>query len=253
PHSVGTPLFKGLTPLLWLVLVEPNSERARNTRFARATLGLVSVYLALYAFPVASAQVSLSLAVMLISVAVFLHDSFLTLQPYLKPAFSGPGIRKLVAASVAFLLASLYLLQLASAIQTYESLVSLGLSGAERVRVTIPDKNVYGWLTSELDTHCDTFFSMPGLFSLYFWTRKDPPTRLLMSDWIGLLNAPQQQKVVDDLSTYNRECIVYSPRVVEFWRRGQDLSRSPLARYIHDQFISIDQRDGYYFMIRKAQ
>jgi hypothetical protein len=98
---------------------------------------------------------------------------------------------------------------------------------------------------------CQAMSSVPGIFSLYFWTGKESPTGLTMNDSLGLLNDKQQRAVVAELSRYSGMCIVYSPALVEFWRRGTDFSGSPLNNYIQAEFRPTAQYDGYFIMKRK--
>jgi hypothetical protein len=46
-------------------------------------------------------------------------------------------------------------------------------------------------------------------------------------------------------------CIVYTPELVKAWRRGQDLSRSPLVRYIRAEFVTVAGADGNFILKRK--
>ena len=76
---------------------------------------------------------------------------------------------------------------------------------------------------------------------------------LMMNDWPAFFNAKQQETIIDDLKRNSTACIVYNPALVEFLRAGQDLSLSPLANYIQKEFVRTEQRNGYYFMVRKEQ
>jgi hypothetical protein len=124
------------------------------------------------------------------------------------------------------------------------------MPGAERIRVASGVAELYRWMKPNLDS-CPAICSVPGLFSLYFWTGKESPTSLTMSNSIGLLDEMQQRAITRDLSRYPELCIVYSPELIEFWRRLQDLSRSPLEQYLQAEFKRTAEHDGYFLMKRK--
>ena len=153
--------------------------------------------------------------------------------------------------AVLALLMAVYVRELRRAHSEHAGLVPLGLRGAERIEVSRTDADTYQWLTSELKSRCPSFFSMPGLFSFYFWTHQAPPTMLMMNDWPAFFNAKQQEAIIGDLKRNSTACIVYNPALVEFLRAGQDLSQSPLANYIQKEFVRTEERNGYYFMVRK--
>ena len=89
------------------------------------------------------------------------------------------------------------------------------------------------------------------MFSFYIWTDTTPPTGMLMNNWIGLLTQDQQRKIITDLSNRPRLCIIYDSGLVGFWRRGQDVSASPLVRYIQDGFQRSTQVGDYVILVRK--
>ena len=140
--------------------------------------------------------------------------------------------------------------ELRAAHAEYSNSVSLNMPGAERIRVSPRVAELYRWMKLNLDS-CTAVYSVPGQFSLDFWTGKDSPTNLTINNAIGLLNDMQQRAIIRDLTRYPELCIVYSPKMIEFWRRGQDLSRSPLNQYVQAEFKPTTEHDGYFIMKRK--
>jgi hypothetical protein len=240
-------IYNFTIPWTWLVLV-PSTPSYRGTpTFARITLCLLSVLTALYLLPVAGTQLSFSVILTIPVVCVWLDDTRSML------ALWSRGVPLLRAAEVLIaglaLLSSLY--WAASARHTYHVLFPLRLTGAERIHVPKRKVAEYLSITKTLQRSCETNFSMPGIFSLYFWTGQEPPTRLLMNNWIGLVSNRDKEQIVADLSHFDKLCVVYNQDLVEFWRRGQDLSASPLARYIHEGFVPL-KRVGHYVILVRA-
>jgi hypothetical protein len=208
----------------------------------------MSVFAALYLLPVAGAQLPFSLVLTTPVVCCFLDDSKTI-------AVGSLGWARAVRAVEITVLALLLVangLWARRAVVLYDRLEQMPLAGADRIHTTPKEALTYSWMTNAVKRSCDASFSMPGIFSLYFWTETEPPTTLTQSNWIGLLNDAQQQQVVKDLTRVEKLCIVYSPWLVGFWRRGQDLSASPLARYIQEEFVPLSKRDRYTILVRRS-
>jgi hypothetical protein len=242
-------MYNFVVPFAWLVLTPSIGDDSNKPPFARVALCLLSVFTALYLLPVAGAQVAFSVLLTIPIVCVFLNDAVVV-----PIAISRLGGRmRVVEVAAAVVLTMVSVRSAIRAVQEYRRLTPMELAGAERIHLVANKAADYRWITASLTNACDSNYSMPGIFSLYFWTKTEPPTELLASNWIGLLNTDQQQQVAKDLSRFQRLCVVYNASLVSFWRRGQDLSASPLARYIRDEFTPFAERDGYVVFIRKDQ
>ena len=239
-------MYNFTTPFAWLILVPGSGYGSQKIPFARVALCLLSVFTALYPLPVAGAQVPFAVVLMVPTVCVFLDDA----RAMLVRMVPLDWVKEMAKVGAVVVLAAANAMFLFWAVQHYRNLKPLSLAGADRIRLGAAQAADYRWITSTLKDSCDSNFSMPGIYSLYFWTGTPPPTELLAGNWLGLLDQDQQQQVVRDLSSYRRLCVVYSPRLVRFWRRGQKLSASPLARYIQADFSPAAQRNGYIILVR---
>jgi hypothetical protein len=240
-------MYSFAVPFAWLILVPASNDGSAKPPFARVALCLLTVFTALYPLPVAGAQVAFSVVLTIPMVCVFVADASSMLVAL---ARFGWMVRQVATIAAVVVLAAANAAFLFWTVHNYRGLKPLSLAGAERIRVDAAKAADYRWITATLKQSCDSNFSMPGIYSLYFWTNTEPPAELLAGNWMGLLNEDQQQHVVNDLSRHARLCIVYNPRLVLFWRRDQDLSVSPLARYIQDNFAASAQRDGYIILVR---
>ncbi|HSU31721.1 MAG TPA: hypothetical protein VLJ11_10845 [Bryobacteraceae bacterium] len=249
-HTYGVRLLKLVTPFNWLVVVIPSSQGKDSRFFARVFLCFLGVFVALYPFPVASAQLLFALVPLIVVIAVFWHDAFVALAAVVA-GLNRRNTRRALSATAMLLLAGVYAKALHGAQANYAALVPLRLPGAANIHVTPREADTYRWVTDELDRHCASFFSMPGMFSFHFWTGKDTPTMMMMNDWPGFLNASQQQVVVRDLAHNHTSCVISNPGITNIFLRGQDMSESPVARYIYSHFREIAERNGYHLLVRK--
>ena len=243
-----TLLYNLSIPFCWLILLPSHPEEDSEKRFARTALALLSAVVSIYPLPVGGAQIGFAVFLMVPVSCILVDDAW--------RAFRAAGVLKQPAARLAgvaagLLLACVSLFDLDQSVRRYERLEPLALSGASRIRVDASQAADYTWMTHYLRESCDAFFSMPELPSLYLWTNSKSPTTWNVSDWFGMLDSAKQEIIARKLAGYSNMCIVYNADLVEFWRRGQDLSRSPLARYIRDEFTAAGSRDGYEVLVRK--
>jgi hypothetical protein len=245
-------LFTLLLPFCWLAMVPSTATPPHlfaKQRFGRFAISIVAVLNGIYPLPVAGADNRFSTVLMVPVLCCFIYD----VAPILFTWKTAERRKRLLQWGAAAGLAASYGAYLLISVKEYRTLTPLNLPGAERIHVNPELAGEYQWIVRQLKSSCDSHFSMPGFFSLYFWTRTEPPTLALMSNWLGMFSAAEQQRIVEDISRIPRMCIVYNPRYVEYWRRGQSLSASPLARYIGENFTSITSRGEYSILVRKPQ
>jgi hypothetical protein len=120
----------------------------------------------------------------------------------------------------------------------YDDLKPLHLPGARFVRVNPIVAQELRELTRVVKANCDTFYSVPGLNSLYIYSGLPTPTGQL-ANWAGDLNNSEERDVVSQLShlqrTGTRVCIVRdvnSPYYYDAWIPGGTEANGPIGRFI---------------------
>jgi hypothetical protein len=95
--------------------------------------------------------------------------------------------------------------------EQYSANVPLGLPGTQMIRVDSVIRHNLRQLTDVVREHCDAFYSVPGIDSLYIYTGIPAPTGQL-ANWAGMLTQSQEQEVSSTLNhlqaTGKRVCIV---------------------------------------------
>ena len=229
-------LFALVMPFCWLLIVPPLRSGV-DPGMTRGALGLIAGFFVLYAFPVSGSQVLSSTLLPMVMLPVLLHDvaaDFLTIRRPGRAAFD-------MAAAVMF--AALLVSQTRFATATYAANVPLDLPGARRIHVSPEDRGTAHWLTDQL-ADCRSFFTMPGLFSLYFWTGKTTPTALNNNNLLAFFSAAQQDRVIAELSTHEDLCVVVAPDLIKFFDRGQVATDPPLLRYLHENYAPVAVRNS---------
>jgi hypothetical protein len=160
------------------------------------------------------------------------------------------GLKALGFAAVTAVL-GLALLQANQAASAYKRLEPSGLPGSRLLHLPRQQADFYRQIIQSARTHGRSFFTMPGLGSLYFWADADPPTCIHPTAWMTLLTPAQQTKVVSDLEKAPNLCVIRWNPLIEFWTRGRDISGNKVVRYIEDSFVTAESFNGCDIMVRK--
>jgi hypothetical protein len=138
-----------------------------------------------------------------------------------------------------------------TAAKSYRTTEALGLPGAAFLHMPQEQAQFYRQLTRAVCANGRTFFSMPGLCSLYFWSGLEPPTTLNAGAWFILFSPEKQAKVVQDLQQAPDLCIVRWKEMNSFWSGQRDTSQNDIVRYINDHFLKTDSVGGCEILVRR--
>jgi hypothetical protein len=243
-------LLNFATPFLWLLLL-PNANTDHRDNYdlpVRLALVFMGLILTLQIFPITGTHMSYGTVTMSVIGTICLYDGLKALQPFYEHSKLVP-----FAASI-FTWAALIVISLGWSVLSfnkYHAAVALALPGAQRIHLPENEANTFRDLVSRINEKCDTFVTMPGLYSFYFWTGKDSPTMLNATAWMSLLDDAKQQTVVHDIESIPRLCAIYHPQLTRNGSLNRDLSNSPLATYIFQELVTESTYGEYQFMVRK--
>jgi hypothetical protein len=237
-------LFAYAVPAAVLVLIPRDmTERSVGDAFARLVLALVAVTESLWAFPVAGSQQAfatfLPALILVIAVADGCRDLAALCARW--AWWPTPIVRRLVPAAVVAILLPVLQVEAAASKARYQGGVPLGLPGAHAIRLDAKLVRYFQRLTEVLGESPGTFFTLPGTYSLYFWTDREPPTAMSLTNWMYILDDRQQERIVSELAAHPETQVVVSPRLIDFWMQGDPLPASPLVRYIDANFAPATQ------------
>jgi hypothetical protein len=255
-----------MLPFLWLMLAGPAS---RDNRTGRLALLAIATLQPLIAYPIAGTQlVPASLLLVVIGV-VCLKDGLQTFSTASTriPLFWGAAIGRrdagaprapwwirlgLPGAACAILLGQISLDVLAGK-KGYDQKVSLNLPGAHRLRLDVEDARVFQDITRVLARpEVDTFLSLPGLNSFYFWAQKEPPTGFNTTKWMSLLDDATQENIWQATKRHAQVMVLRNNGLVKAWTRGRPMDHSPLVQHIEQEFQIIGGEAGYELLERKT-
>lgn len=229
--------------LLWLLLVPPTGvERDRETVFVRTGLVLLALIEMLQVYPVAGTQVRAASVLMIVPAGMLLGDALDELAAWSARTQDqrGPGLlanasNGVLAVAVALALASIAQ-PLTTFVHTWGDFKPLVTSGSSTLRLPPGRADGFADLARTVRRECRALVTYPGFNSLYVWSGIAPPTGLNAGTWMLLLDAEQQQRVVDAVADEPGTCLVRNPKQAEGWLQGRPLPDRPLARFVTTQF-----------------
>jgi hypothetical protein len=247
----GATTMVTMAPLVWVILLPTSASWDLEALFPRAIVCLLTAWYLPIAYPVAGSQEAWA-TMFLIPAAII---GFADAGAVVAPRLNRPFLHRV--AEPAFLLLIVWLFypqfgwrHLDDLVHRYTGRVALGLPGSDRIRLADEEVQLYRTLTTSIGQECDAFVSMPGLYSLNFWTRKEPPTGFNNTVWMLQTDDRQQQQAVDRLARHPRPCVIYNRILTEEWVGDRDISRRPLVRYIRTSFRTARTIGDFELMVR---
>jgi hypothetical protein len=241
-------VFKMLVPFCWLLMVQPAGFRREHT-IGRSVTALIGATLSLYPFPVAGHQIRIGALLPVMMVPILAYD----LLKALPERRAGSHLRALfhtgpVAAAVVLAFGAVATLRSARA---YWHGVPLGLPGTSLIRTEQKQADDMRWVTAHLSS-CTSSYSMPGLLSFAFWTGLALLTTLNINDVLAFIRPAQQQRIIESLSRQSGLCVVYNPKYLQVFDRGQIETDPPLLHYLQTEFVPAAERDGFIILKRRT-
>jgi hypothetical protein len=250
-----------LLPWVWLALVRvPTKKHAEAPdSFFRTFLCLAAVWQGLQAYPVAGTQAVTGSFLLVLVYALCLKDAVVVLaaEPWLDRNLRSVVPRTAVLFKYLIFAGLLYLFgaKWCNPLGSWcfrGSLASLGLPGAQHLRMGGADVKNYRALTDYVESHCDTFVTFGGLNSIYFWTDKPPLTRFNFAE-VMLLSDRDQDVVAAALKNSKRSLVVINERRLPFVAESDVLGSGPLARFIREECHEVKRLGPFRILAPKAK
>jgi hypothetical protein len=230
--------------LAWIVVLPPagSDVPGARDRFTRLVLALLPVLGVLQAYPVAGTQMYVAALLFLPAGCALLWDG----ARELRVVTAGRPVDQLrwmatvgTVAGVALL--AKFVAPLAEGVDSgaraYANTPSLGLNGSQRLHLPQQRADALRGLATTMKAECDAVVMRPGLNSFYIWSEMEPPTAFNATDWMYLLDAEQQQRIVDTVRGADRLCLLQNEDRYNGWvvssPQGGPPDR-PLLRFIGD-------------------
>lgn len=248
-------------PFLWVALIPlgraagkgaaagagPGAGEEGGLSLGRLVLGMMAGFQTLQAYPVAGSQRGPATFLLLPVAAVALHDVLRWWAGVPRPSAATapaawPRLARPVAAAGVVLAVLLAVAGAAQRYAYYRGQVPLDLPGARRLRVSEAQARQYRDLVAALRDK-DRFFTTTGLNSLYFWTEKKPPTRLVLTHEVRQFPVERLKGTVDAVLAHGRSCVVAGGRSIAYTP-----PYPPFHGYIEEHFVPTTRVGDYVLM-----
>jgi hypothetical protein len=237
----------------WVALI--GSERRPGVSFPLLLLPLLAVPQALHAYPVAGSQTLWATFLLIPVGAVCVGNGVRGLLAVL-PAASE---RRALAVAAACLFGVVGYLVFNSAIREplqaarygYDNGVSLGLPGAEEIRIGKAEAGLYQRITAAVDRNCAATIMLPGMDSFYLWSEEEPPTGSNATAWTTLFDDSRQRQVIAEIEPIESICQLRNEPIAAGWGNGT-IPTGPLVRYLDRGFRPIAKFDDYELLKRRG-
>jgi hypothetical protein len=236
--------FTLVVPLAWIPAIPPHGGASSWDPLGRFLLAGLAVVETLQAYPVAGSQVWWSALLFVPLGAVCIWDGWNQLRGFFASRahplsrYLRHSVAVLVSAFLAWLLLVSLLPALAQSQRTYREATSLGLFGTGPIRLAYSQAAEYRAVTNAIRRNCETFVVLPGINSLYLFSRIRPPTWMNTTAWMYLLDAGEQRQVVAAARLHPHLCAIRNQDVLAFWSQGRPVPRLPLVKYIEQEFVA---------------
>jgi hypothetical protein len=262
PISIGpSPENRIALPMVlaWVAVLAPaDADESQYKRFLRIFLPALAVAECLQVYPVAGSQVSIAALTFVPVAALCLADGISVLRGW----SSRRGAEDLHRFGIAVAVATAILaVQLTVdvvgrggvyALSAYRDRPSLDLPGGGNLHLPEDQVEMYQSMVAALHKYrCTDFIGYPNINSFYLWSGIEPPPPAAPGVWLLALDSERQQRIVDELRSSKRPCVIRSENRAALWLGGREVEQRPLVRYIFDDFRPVLTVGEFEFMLPK--
>jgi hypothetical protein len=231
-------------PLLAIRLRTETDVSAR----VRRRVALVFTLQVLHAYPVAGSQLNWGGFLFVPLLVLSLPGAVSTLAPRLNRS-----MQWVLAASglVGILIAPIKLLPLGMTNRAVG--VELALPGSGHLIAPEGMGHALKAVASNARANGGTLFTLPGLFSLNFWSDCPTPSRANATHWFTLLSVAQQDEIARALEADPKAMLVVQKDLLRFLVESGFPPRGPLAERLPGLFEPAFEVDAYAVWVRRGQ
>jgi hypothetical protein len=242
-------------PFAWVALIPLTAAEDEETSFPRLFVPALAVLQALHAFPVAGSQVAWSAFLLIPVGAICVANGVRGLNGVLVGERERRTVAAIGAVAAVIALVVIVNLQLRLPLKEYRAAyndsVSLGLPGAEDVRISPEEAAMYQEVTAAIDENCRSLVMLPGMNSFYFWSQEEPPTGFNATGWTTLFDEAHQRRVVAETRSIRGLCELRNEGLAAGWSGGT-IPNNALVRYMHRGFRPITTIGAYELLRREG-
>jgi hypothetical protein len=246
-------IFSFIAPSIWIFVVPLARQRVAGTAEAvRSFIGCMLLPQFLQAFPVGGIQETWGTFLFMPLVALGLAEA--RQWATANAPVAAPWLQWQRAIGIATVLMTAKIGWTAIRVQeAHGGRLPLGLPGAERLRLSEPQRTAYRILALNAAIHADVLFTMPGMLSFNLWTNCPTPTQKNTTAWFTLLDESEQREIIAALEQSPRACIIVEERLIELMQAIGMPPRGVLHDFIVQNFTPAFRIETFAFLVRKGR
>ncbi|MBL9188308.1 MAG: hypothetical protein JNK23_12555 [Opitutaceae bacterium] len=244
--------FGWMLPCVWLFAWPlAGTEAARNS--ARAWIALLLIGQTLHVFPVPGSQIGWGSVLFVPLVALGAWEAATWLARRGTGTWLAARSTAFAATAALALFCGVTAWNFGRVAARYTEGQSLGLPGAEAIRLPDHSAALFRVLTHNAVAHADVLFSLPGAFSFNLLTGLPTPTLANATHWFSLLDETRQQAIIRKLEAHPRAGLIVQPGQVKFLVDRNMAPKGPLHDYVRAHYEAVFGFDEVEFHVRRGR
>lgn len=232
-------------PWCWLFVNNTSEEE----RFQTWTISLLLIFQLLLVFPLAGSQTNCAMTLGPALAVIMFIDTVRVLRESFCLRSTRAAISILVALSGIIAVYS-FSFHFFEAYLRYAANAPLSLPGSKLLRLAPSQASNLRKAVSQIGPE-DTLFTVPGLYSFYFWADKESPTTFTVSPWIVLFQKETLKKIESDLEAKRHLTVIWNDQAYNMWTYGRRLpDNGELLNYLRRRTREV-QRAGDYTILKE--
>ncbi len=260
PFGLNPSTNPDILPLLlsWVAVVPPAGPlEPPYKRFLRVALAAIAVAGVLGAYPVPGAQIGVASLMFAPVGALCIADAIASMRAWsaargeLELRRFGSIVAVAGAALVGMLAWGQIVLPATSDTITYDEWPALPFAGAGDVHLAPEQVEEYEQAVGFIERNCSNFIGYPNVDSLYLWSGTTPPKPSAPGAWVAALDDKGQARILAQLRRTPRPCVLRNEKVAGMWLSGKEPPDTPLARYIEEDFETVEESGQFQLELPK--
>jgi hypothetical protein len=236
----------------WVALIQRPGKPDEGTQFARLLLPPLAVLQALHAFPVAGSQLFWATLPLIPVGALCIANGVRWIDFSHSARRTSFAVGAIAAAAAIVVVGGIQLKQGLDQVRAvYNNSVSLGLPGAEDVRVSPEQAANYQAIVAAIDKNCESFVTLPRMNSFYLWTQRELPAGYPAASLTPALDDAHQQRMIASARSIDGLCLLENVPLARWWTAaGAVVPPGPMVRYLRHGFVPIAKFGDYQLLKR---
>jgi len=128
------------------------------------------------------------------------------------------------------------------------------LPNSRLIELSAEDYRLYSNLLNQLNAHCETLVTIPGMNSFHIWSGLPHPNGFIVSSTMVLFDEPTQERLKKDFLASRRPCVIFNPALIT-WGAAfrQQRPSQPFIDLVKNELVQVYSERGYEIRVPQQQ